>query len=69
MVDPTQLASISSSPWPTSPYFDIDKKNISNTLTKISPPRGAGRLRAESFSMQLKLKEPISLASPDFAAP
>jgi type IV pilus assembly protein PilM len=41
------------------PYFDIDKKNITATLTKITTA-GSDAAFAQSFSMQLKLKEPIS---------
>jgi type IV pilus assembly protein PilM len=42
------------------PYFDIDKKNISSTLTKYTTV-GSDAAFAQTFSLQLKLKEPISL--------
>lgn len=41
------------------PYFDIDKKNISGTLTSYTTA-GSNNDFAQKFSIHLKLKEPIS---------
>ena len=59
IVDPNQLREFVFS-LADLPYFDVDKKNITSTLTKYTTV-GSDAAFAQSFSMQLKLKEPISL--------
>ena len=43
------------------PYFDIDKKNITATLTSITTSETNPNAFAQKFSMHLKLKPPIRL--------
>ena len=59
IVDPNQLREFVFA-LADQPYFDIDKKNISSTLTKYTTG-GSNDAFAQTFSIELKLKEPISL--------
>jgi hypothetical protein len=43
------------------PYFDIDKKNITETLISFTTVETAPNVFAQKFSMHLKLKAPITL--------
>ena len=58
IVDPNQLREFVDS-LADLPYFDIDKRNITDTLKSYTTV-GSDNAFAQSFKMQLKLKEPIS---------
>jgi type IV pilus assembly protein PilM len=50
------------------PYFDIDTKNLTSTLTSITTSESDPNAFAQKFSMHLKLKPPIRL-KPDESKP
>ncbi len=58
IVDPNQLREFVDS-LADLPYFDIDKRNITDTLKSYTTTGGDASF-AQTFKMQLKLKEPIS---------
>ena len=59
MVDPQRLLDFVNA-LAEMPYFDIDKANITDTLTNYSTIGADPNSFAQKFSMRLKLKEPIS---------
>jgi type IV pilus assembly protein PilM len=59
-VDPTRLIDFVNS-LADLPYFDIDTKNISETLPSSGTAGGDPNSFAQKFSMRLKLKQPIAL--------
>ena len=61
MIDPDDDCAISSMALADSPYFDIDKNNITATLISFTTSRPTRMPSPRNFSMHLKLKTPISL--------
>ncbi len=54
------ISATSSLRWADSPLFDIDKNNLTQTLTTIETAEG-NQVFAQRFSMDVKLKNPIVL--------